>query len=154
MDTKKVSSIISTDKISSIGGDIETVSDFDIVSIGQESIDATVTYDDISTLGDNFNKNDKNIITSIEKTYSDYYTKQKHTTPFLTKFERAKLLGVRAEMISSGNEPLVEVPKNMDSSYQIALLELKEKKIPLMIKRFLPNGKIEIWRLDELVIKD
>ena len=70
------------------------------------------------------------IIYSVEETYSKYYTTQKVTSPILTKFERAKPLGVRAEMISAGNSPSVVVPKNIDNAYEIALLELKEKKYP------------------------
>jgi len=95
----------------------------------------------------------KERIVSVEESYSDYYIKQKFTSPILTKFERAKLLGVRAEMISAGNPPMIIVPKNIDNAYEIALLELNEKKIPLMVRRYLPDGSIEDWRIEELIIK-
>ena len=94
------------------------------------------------------------IIVSVEESYSKYYTSEKNTAPILTKFERAKLLGIRAEMISAGNSPLVVVPRGVDNAYEIALLELKEKKIPLIIRRHLPNGTVEDWRIEELIIKD
>jgi len=99
------------------------------------------------------NKDSKKYIISIEESYSNYYTNEKKTSPILTKFERAKLLGIRAEMISAGNSPLVIVPKGVDNAYEIALLELTEKKIPLIIRRYMPDGSIEDWRVEELIIK-
>jgi DNA-directed RNA polymerase I, II, and III subunit RPABC2 len=91
-------------------------------------------------------------IVNLEKTYENYYTQKKETKPFLTKFERAKIIGIRAEMIASGASALVEVPSNITNSYDIAKLEFKERKIPLMIRRYLPNGMAEDWRLEDMVI--
>jgi DNA-directed RNA polymerase I, II, and III subunit RPABC2 len=95
-------------------------------------------------------------IVNMEKTYEIYYTQKKETKPFLTKFERAKILGVRAEMIASGSHALVDIPigiKNLNA-YDIAKLEFKERKIPLIIRRYLPNGIAEDWRLSDMVIFD
>ena len=100
------------------------------------------------------NKTKSKYIVSVEESYTKYYTNEKLTSPILTKFERAKLLGIRAEMISAGIPPLVVVPRGVDNAYEIALLELKEKKIPLIIRRRLPNGSVEDWRIEELIIKD
>ena len=69
----------------------------------------------------------------------------------LTKYERAYVLGVRALQIDSGSQIFVDVDGET-SSYEIALKELMEKKIPLLIERPLPNGDWEIWSIDELVI--
>mgnify|MGYP006141641255 CR=1 FL=1 len=96
-------------------------------------------------------KND--YVVSVEKTYSNYYNNDKVTMPYMTKFEKAKLLGVRAEMIASGDKPLVEIKGKVNNAYEIAIMELKQKKIPLIIRRTLPNGKIEDWRVEELIIK-
>ncbi|KAK8790267.1 hypothetical protein WA538_001359 [Blastocystis sp. DL] len=71
------------------------------------------------------------------------------TTPYLTKYERARILGTRALQLSMNAPPMVEVTDQTDT-LQIALEELKQKKIPLIIRRFLPSGKYEDWRLDEL----
>jgi DNA-directed RNA polymerase I, II, and III subunit RPABC2 len=87
----------------------------------------------------------------VDKVYETYYSKAKMTKPFLTKFERAKVLGVRAEMIASGSPSTVVVPRGMTSAYEIAKLELQQKKIPLMIKRYLPSGATELWRLEDLI---
>ena len=34
----------------------------------------------------------------------------------------------------------------------IAAKELRERRIPLVIRRFLPDGSFEDWGLDELII--
>ena len=69
----------------------------------------------------------------------------------MSKFERAKSLGARAEMIASGDKPMVVVPKTVTTAYEIALSELKANKIPLIIRRRLPNGGYEDWRTEELI---
>lgn len=94
----------------------------------------------------------KTTIVSNFETYSNYYANVKVTSPILGKFERAKILGVRAEMLAAGAQPFIS-PPIPDNSYEVALRELKEKKIPLMIRRYLPNGEIEDWRLEDLIIR-
>jgi DNA-directed RNA polymerase I, II, and III subunit RPABC2 len=91
-------------------------------------------------------------IVDIAKTYENYYHQKKETKPFLTKFERAKIIGVRAEMIANGAPAVVNVPQGVTSAYEIAKLEFKERRIPLFIRRFLPNGVVEDWRLSDMVI--
>ena len=95
--------------------------------------------------------NDKYEIISNNTAYEKYYTQNKKSKPFITKYEKAKLLGVRAQMISTGSPPMVNVPKHITSTLDIAELEFKEKKIPLFIRRYLPNKEYEDWRLDELI---
>lgn len=77
--------------------------------------------------------------------------KEKITTKFLTKYERARILGTRALQLSMGAPPMVEINNDTDPLV-IAKRELKEKKIPITIRRFLPDGSYEDWNLDELNI--
>ena len=72
------------------------------------------------------------------------------TIPFLTKYERARILGQRAKQIESGAKPFIKVPENIIESYIIAELELKQKKIPFIIRRPLPSGGSEYWNLKDL----
>ena len=72
------------------------------------------------------------------------------TIPFLTKYERARILGQRAKQIESGSKPFVHVPENVVDSYIIAELELQQKRIPFIIRRPLPNGGCEYWNLKDL----
>ena len=72
------------------------------------------------------------------------------TIPYLTKYERARILGQRAKQIETGARPLVKLPENVIDSYVIAELELQQKRIPFIIRRPIPNGSCEYWNLKDL----
>jgi DNA-directed RNA polymerase I, II, and III subunit RPABC2 len=72
------------------------------------------------------------------------------TIPYLTKYEKARILGQRAKQIETGAKPLVKVPESIVDAYIIAELELKEKKIPFIIRRPIPGGGCEYWNLKDL----
>jgi len=72
------------------------------------------------------------------------------TIPFLTKYERARILGQRAKQINSGAPVFVKVPEKVIDGYLIAELELQEKRIPFIIRRPLPNGGSEYWSVKDL----
>ena len=74
------------------------------------------------------------------------------TLPFLTKYEKARIIGERAKQIDAGAQPFVEVDTNVLDGYLIALKELDEKKLPFIIKRPLPNGGCEYWKLQDLEV--
>jgi len=74
------------------------------------------------------------------------------TIPYLTKYEKARVLGQRAKQIETGSKPFVKVSENIIDSYVIAELELREKKIPFIIKRPIPGGAFEYWNLRDLEI--
>ncbi|KXJ16701.1 DNA-directed RNA polymerases I, II, and III subunit RPABC2 [Exaiptasia diaphana] len=73
------------------------------------------------------------------------------TTPYMTKYERARVLGTRALQISMGAPVMVELEGETDP-LQIALKELKARKIPIIIRRYLPDGSHEDWGIDELIV--
>ncbi|KAH7106941.1 RNA polymerase Rpb6 [Auriculariales sp. MPI-PUGE-AT-0066] len=72
------------------------------------------------------------------------------TTPYLTKYERARILGTRALQISMNAPVLVPLEGETDA-LQIAIKELSQKKIPLIIRRYLPDGSFEDWSIQELI---
>ena len=74
------------------------------------------------------------------------------TLPFITKYETARILVERAKQLNAGAQPFVEVDDNVIDGYLIALKEFEEKKIPFIIKRPLPNGGCEYWKVSDLVI--
>ncbi len=74
------------------------------------------------------------------------------TIPYLTKYEKARILGQRAKQIETGARPLVKIPENIVDSYIIAELELREKKIPFIIRRPIPGGGCEYWNLRDLEV--
>jgi len=71
------------------------------------------------------------------------------TTPYLTKYERARILGTRALQISMNAPVLVPLDGETDA-LQIAIKELSQRKIPLIIRRYLPDGSFEDWSVSEL----
>jgi DNA-directed RNA polymerase I, II, and III subunit RPABC2 len=67
----------------------------------------------------------------------------------LTKYERVRIIGIRTKQIMTGANILIKGINNKTPA-EIAELELKYNMIPFKIKRKLPNGKFEIWKLSEL----
>jgi DNA-directed RNA polymerase I, II, and III subunit RPABC2 len=68
----------------------------------------------------------------------------------MTKYEKARILGTRALQISMNAPVMVDVAGESDP-LEIALKELREKKIPLLIRRYLPDGCWEDWSCAELI---
>ncbi|XP_055373387.1 DNA-directed RNA polymerases I, II, and III subunit RPABC2 [Condylostylus longicornis] len=75
------------------------------------------------------------------------------TTKYMTKYERARVLGTRALQIAMCAPIMVELEGETDP-LQIAMKELKQKKIPIIIRRYLPDHSFEDWSIDELIIVD
>jgi DNA-directed RNA polymerase I, II, and III subunit RPABC2 len=72
------------------------------------------------------------------------------TMPFLTKYEKTRILGQRAKQLNQGAHPVIQVDKKIIDGYLIAQLELQQKALPFIIRRPLPGGKSEYWRLSDL----
>ena len=72
------------------------------------------------------------------------------TLPFLTKYEKTRILGQRAQQINSGAEPFVDVPEHIIDGYLVAEMELAQKKIPFIIRRPMPNNSFEYWKIADL----
>jgi len=72
--------------------------------------------------------------------------------PFLTRFERARIIGNRALQLSLGAPPLVVVPEGKYISYiELAEIELERRVLPISVRRSLPSGRYQdiplIWLL-------
>jgi DNA-directed RNA polymerase I, II, and III subunit RPABC2 len=76
-----------------------------------------------------------------------------HTTyPFLTMYERTKILSLRASHLAHGDSPYMEIPEYVTDVYEIAKMELEAKRLPYILKRPLPDGNYEYWRLADLML--
>ena len=73
------------------------------------------------------------------------------TSPLMTKYEYTRVLGIRAMQISM-NAPVIIDIEGLTDPIQIAKKELQEKKIPLIIRRNLPNGTYEDWNIIDMII--
>ena len=60
--------------------------------------------------------------------------------PTLTRFEKARIMGSRALQLSLGAPPFIDFSKNLSTSLEIAMEELHQRVIPIVIRRTLPNG--------------
>lgn len=85
--------------------------------------------------------------TELDKKIPD---EKRTTTPYMTKYERARVLGTRALQISMNAPVLVDLEGETDP-LQIAIKELNQKKIPLTIRRYLPDGWYEDWACEDLL---
>lgn len=112
-----------------------------ITNYHQELINAN--FDEVLTLCKVVRNSDGIIIDPLHK-----------TLPFLTKFEKTRILGSRTKQLNRGAEPFIKVPENIIQSHLIAEMELRQKLIPYIIVRPLPNGKKEYWMLKDLEILD
>ena len=74
------------------------------------------------------------------------------TMPFITKYEKARILGERAKQINSGAKPMIEIEDDIIDGYLIAQKEFEQKKIPFIIKRPVSGNHIEYWKLSDLEV--
>ena len=98
-------------------------------------------YDEIEILSRIVRDENGNIIDPLHK-----------TLPFITKYEKARIIGERSKQIDAGAEPMVEIEPNMIDGYLIALKEYEAKAIPFIIQRPLPSGASEYWKFSDLEI--
>lgn len=77
--------------------------------------------------------------------------KPRRTTRYLTKYERARILGTRALQISMNAPVMVEIEDETDP-LRIAQMELQARKIPIIIRRYLPDGTFEDWSIKDLIV--
>lgn len=101
------------------------------------------------------NKNEKSTVKSndfkiltFENVITEINNKPKKTIPFLTKFEKARIMGVRLQQLAYGAKPRVTI-EGLNSIQEIVQQELIQRKIPFIIRRTLPNNNYEDWRMEE-----
>jgi len=72
------------------------------------------------------------------------------TLPILTKYEKARIIGARAEQLDAGGEAYIPIDETIINGRTIALMEFEQNKIPFIIARPLPNGSTEYWHVSDL----
>ena len=107
------------------------------------------TLNDFEDYNDEKNNDDNNHnIIGFKEVVEKNKKVKKKTVPFLNKFEKARLLGLRIQQLSAGAQPKINT-SGFTSIREIVEEELRQRKIPLIIKRNLPNGESEEWKLEE-----
>jgi DNA-directed RNA polymerase I, II, and III subunit RPABC2 len=87
-------------------------------------------------------------LSSVPPTDDSAHTSQ----PFLTLYEKTKILGFRANQIAQGAAPYIAVPAFIRDVTEIARLELEARRLPYIVKRPMPDGTFEYWRLSEMMV--
>jgi DNA-directed RNA polymerases I, II, and III subunit RPABC2 len=82
--------------------------------------------------------------------YGHIIDENHQTYPILSKYEKAKIIGLRVNQLNRGATTFIDTRNlNLDKVI-IAEEELRQKKIPFIIKRPIPNGKSEYWTIQDL----
>jgi len=96
-------------------------------------------YEEVLALSNVIRDKDGIIIDELHKTIS-----------YLTKYEKTKIIGYRANQINNGSKPYITLQNDVIDGYVIANEELKQKRIPYIIRRPLVGGKVEFWKISDL----
>ena len=82
----------------------------------------------------------------------DYEKNKKNykTNPKITKYEKTRVISERASQINMGSQIFINNPEKYQNSFQIAIEEYNQKKIPFIIKRKYGNS-YEYWKLIDLL---
>jgi DNA-directed RNA polymerase I, II, and III subunit RPABC2 len=84
---------------------------------------------------------------------ADNSVDRKHkSVPYLTLFEKTKILGFRANQLAQGSVSFIHVPAHVTDVLEIAALELEQKRLPYILKRPMPDGTFEYIRLTDLLV--
>ncbi|MFX0019270.1 MAG: DNA-directed RNA polymerase subunit K [Promethearchaeota archaeon] len=89
----------------------------------------------------------------LRKKYKEVRKYVKIGPIFLTRYEKARIVGARALQISFGAPILVEKPKKLIDPIKIALIELKSQILPLTIRRELPSSEFQDIPISRLILK-
>ena len=97
------------------------------------------TFDEIYKLSTVTRDDNGIIVDSLHKTY-----------PILSKYEKAKIIGLRVSQLNKGARPYIKLERSVIDNTLVAEKELREKRIPFIIMRPIPNGTAEYWNLSDL----
>lgn len=93
------------------------------------------------------------IIEDFNDILKNYDPSRNRTNNILSKYEKVKIIGIRAEQLQRGASPYIAIDESKPfDARQIAKMELHAHKIPFMISRKMPDGRVEYWRLDDMII--
>ena len=123
-----------------------SISEFEIFSNDNKFLNSDFKDKNSSTLKKKENIQNIDVYDNLPSKFDD-----RVTLPYLTKFERARILGARSLQISMGAPLMIDNSFETDA-LELAAKELKQRKIPITIRRYLPSGKYEDWQIDELII--
>ena len=147
----------------------DDVDDFGADDVGFDDLDVVVATTEATTAGNAgdpmeilYKHHPETILDYVEKV-TPYIPLQQlppsegkdpahKTQPFLSVYERTKILGFRANQLAQGAPPYIARPEHVTSVLDIAKMELEQRRLPYIIKRPLPDGTFEYWRLSDMMV--
>ena len=83
-------------------------------------------------------------------------TANRITLPYYSKYEYTTLMGIRAQQIADGAKPMISLDGLQTSHPQfvwtVADREIKDRVLPFIVHRRLPDGISEYWSATELTV--
>ena len=73
------------------------------------------------------------------------------TTPIMTKYEKTRILGVRAAQLAGNADIYCEIPANIIDEYLIAEEEFKQGKLDFIIRRIINTEYSEYWHMKDMI---
>jgi hypothetical protein len=166
MSKKQISKKLKKDDDDELELETDKIDDVDDLEFNEED---TIDEDD-NELDIEINEDEDSKICDIQKVIEDdneYYDndeeieaqpdinivyikkEERQSLAKLTKYEMVRILGERTKQLTMGAKPLIKNYKGLPYD-KISEEELKLNMIPFKIRRPLPNGKYELWNLEEL----
>jgi DNA-directed RNA polymerase subunit K/omega len=166
MSKKQISKKLKKDDDDELELETDKIDDVDDLEFNEED---TIDEDD-NELDIEINEDEDSKICDIQKVIEDdneYYDndeeieaqpdinivyikkEERQSLAKLTKYEMVRILGERTKQLTMGAKPLIKNYKGLPYN-KISEEELKLNMIPFKIRRPLPNGKYELWNLEEL----
>ena len=126
----------------------------------EEDDDLSERFDKISNFTDMYNSRNKILsrgemlpYLTVKRDKNNNIIDNYHKTiPILTKYEKTKIIGLRAVQIQNGLKPFIDVPSDIIDSAVIADMELQQKKIPFILRRPVSLTHYEYWPVEELEV--
>ena len=84
--------------------------------------------------------------------YENYNVKNNITSNKMTKYEYTKILGLRAQQITMGSNPLITITPDMKNAVEVAEQELRQRKTPYIVARKINSKKTDFWKIEDMVI--
>jgi DNA-directed RNA polymerase I, II, and III subunit RPABC2 len=98
-------------------------------------------------------KETKTFLSTLDEV-TNQNTKNRRTLAILSKYEKAKIIGIRAQQISMGSNIYLDNVHGYTNPLDIAKEELRQKRTPLIVRRNVVGKKgviHEDWRVEELI---
>ncbi len=98
-------------------------------------------------------KENKTFLSTLDEV-TNQNTKNRRTLAILSKYEKAKIIGIRAQQISMGSNIYLDNVHGYTNPLDIAKEELRQKRTPLIVRRNVVGKKgviHEDWRIEELI---